>query len=110
LAIIRRDAFVPTLHAFPTQQPIRLTPAARELADRLKPRDLWLYLIGRGHEVDEAALACYEFVLFVAPGPEFQVVERGELQPVAAGPGLELYQTAPREACGIAAMSGPERG
>jgi hypothetical protein len=98
IAIIRRDAFIPTLHAFPTQQPIALRPTARELADRLKPLDLWSYLVGHRQEIDQGALACYDFVLFVATG-QSQAVERDELQPVAAEPGLELYRVASHEPC-----------
>jgi len=40
LAIVRRDAFVPTLFAFPTQQPVALRPEYRALADRLAPERL----------------------------------------------------------------------
>jgi hypothetical protein len=98
VAIIRRDAFIPILHAFPTQQPIELTPAARKLADRLKPLDLWSYLVGRRQEIDQGALACYDFVLFVATG-DLRVVELGGLKPIAAAPGLELYQVASHEPC-----------
>jgi hypothetical protein len=41
LAIIRRNAFVPTLFTFTAQQPIRLTPEFRRLARHLPPSVLW---------------------------------------------------------------------
>jgi hypothetical protein len=60
--------------------------------------DLWSYLVGRRQEIDQGALACYDFVLFVATG-DLRVVELGGLKPIAAAPGLQLYQVASHEPC-----------
>ena len=41
LAVLRRDAFVPTLFADPAQQPIRFTDQAARLADEAPAARLW---------------------------------------------------------------------
>jgi hypothetical protein len=41
LAVIRRDAFVPSLFADPLQQPVSLTPSAAKLAAEAIPAKLW---------------------------------------------------------------------
>ena len=68
LAVLRRDAFVPTLFAFPTQQPVALAPAYRALADQLSPERLWAAFVGGGPPLDpaeRAALARFDHVVFV---------------------------------------------
>lgn len=97
LAIIRRDAFVPTLFASPAQQPIRLTPPFQRLADRLTPTELWEHFVeGRG-EIDAAALACYDSILFVAHR-DFHLGISDPLRLVAATPEIRLYAVTTRQA------------
>jgi hypothetical protein len=101
LAIIRRNAFVPTLFTFPNQQPIRLTPEFRRLARRLTPSALWSYFVddhrdigpdGVGHhDIDEAELGCYDFIVFIAR-QKFHVADHGLLQLVADNPGFTMYK------------------
>jgi hypothetical protein len=106
LAIIRRDAFVPTLFTFPMQQPIRLTREFRHLAKSLPPSVLWSYFVSGhrdiGHgDIDEAALGCYDFIVFIARH-EFHVADHGLLQLVADKPGFTMYklsQPQPQSAC-----------
>ena len=46
LAISRREAFVPTLFAYPGQQPIALQPSYAALADAAPPQLFWIGLTG----------------------------------------------------------------
>jgi hypothetical protein len=91
LAVVRRDAFVPTLFAFPTQQPVALRPDARLLADRLPPERLWSALVeGAPLDANErAALAAYDHVIVVARRP-FAIAAPPPFVPVFAEPRLEL--------------------
>ena len=41
LAVLKRDAFVPTLFADPAQHPLRFTPEAATLATEVPPAILW---------------------------------------------------------------------
>ncbi len=89
LAVVRRDAFVPTLFAFPTQQPLALRPGWRALRDQLSPERLWSAFLGGGPPLDpaeRAALARYDHVVFVG---------RTAFVPPAAPPLLPLF-AAPR--------------
>jgi hypothetical protein len=90
-AVVRRDAFVPTLFTFPTQQPVALKPAARMLADRLPPERLWSALVG-GAPLDEserAALAAYDHVIVVGRRP-FAIGAGPPFVPVFVQPRLQL--------------------
>jgi hypothetical protein len=92
LAVVRRDAFVPTLFAFPTQQPVALTPDARMLADRLPPERLWSALVD-GAPLDageRAALAAYDHVIVVGRRP-FAVAAPSALRLVFDQPRLRLF-------------------
>jgi hypothetical protein len=95
LAIVRNNAFVPTLFASPKQQPVLLTPAFRALADSLPPSRLWEYFVDDQGAVSQSALGCYNFVLFVA-NYEFHVVAKGALQLVGGDPEFQLYRVVPR--------------
>jgi hypothetical protein len=70
LAVIRRDAFVPTLFADPSQQPIAFTPAAARLAAEAAPARLWQYL-ARGAM---PALPGYDDLMIVDPPRPFPAV------------------------------------
>ncbi len=94
LAIIRNNAFVPTLFASPKQQPIVLTPAFRALADSLSQSQLWDYFVGDQGVLSWSALGCYNFVLFVAHY-EFHVATRGALLFLGGDPEFQLYRVVP---------------
>lgn len=96
LAILRRDAFVPTLFAFPTQQPVRLREPYRALADRLPPERLWSAFIDGGPPLDageRAALAAYDDIVFVGR-TAFPAPTAKPLVPVFAAPRFALFALA----------------
>ena len=96
LAVVRRDAFVPTLFAFPTQQPVALAPAWRALRDRLGPERLWSAFIAGGPPLDadeRAALAQYDDVVFVDRAT-FTPPVAPPLVPVFAAPRFALFAVA----------------
>jgi len=87
LAIMRRDAFVPTLFALPTQQPVALRPEYRALADRLVPERLWAALVAAAplDGSERAALAAYDYIVCVGRHP-FAAAAQPALAPVFASP------------------------
>ncbi|HWG81197.1 MAG TPA: hypothetical protein VN681_15550 [Stellaceae bacterium] len=92
LAIVRRDAFVPTLFAFATQQPVVLRPEYRALADRLTPERLWAGLVAAAPPLDEserAAIGGYDYVAVVGRHP-FRLPVQPWLAAVFAGPRFAL--------------------
>jgi hypothetical protein len=93
LAVVRRDAFVPTLFAFPTQQPVRLRPAYRALADLLPPERLWAAFVAGGpplNDAERAAFADYDAVIFVGRAP-FSLAPPEGLAPVFTAPRFALF-------------------
>lgn len=93
MAVIRRDAFVPTLFAQPTQQPVRLLDEYRDLADRVAPPQFWAALVegGSAHrEAVDTALCGYNFILFVDRRP-FHVDAAAALRPLAIYPNFQLF-------------------
>jgi hypothetical protein len=97
LAVVRRDAFVPTLFAFPTQQPLALRPPWLALRDRLPPDRLWSAFIGGGTPLDgaeRAALGGYDHVVFVGRLP-FAAPSAPALLPVFAAPRFALFAVVP---------------
>ena len=104
LAIVRRDAFVPTLFALPTQQPVALRPEYRALADRLAPERLWAGLVTAAPPLDQgerATLAGYDYVAFVGRRP-FQLAPRPGLTGVFAAPRFVLLRVVPDRLDGAA--------
>lgn len=94
IAIARRQAFVPTLFAYATQQPIALKPAYRRLADGLPPDLLWGAFVAGGAPLDagaRAALAEYDYVVFTDRRP-FVLADRSGLVPQLATPRFQLYR------------------
>jgi hypothetical protein len=93
LAVVRRDAFVPTVFAFPTQQPVQFTPEFRLLADRLSPERLWSALAaGEGPPLtteERAALARYDHIVFVARSG-FALPPQPGLAPIFSAPRFVL--------------------
>jgi hypothetical protein len=69
LAVARREAFVPTLFAYPAQQPIALNPPFAALADAVRPEDVWAVFV----ELDASErarllplMARFDFIVFTA--------------------------------------------
>jgi hypothetical protein len=72
LAISRREAFVPTLFAYPGQQPVALQPAYAALADAAPPQLFWAGLTaGDSAEVTQLlpVLQQYDYVVLTGGGP-----------------------------------------
>ena len=93
LAIVDRNAFVPTLFAYRNQQPVVFTPEYRQLAERSEPGALWQALV----EGDRSAggtldiLARYDAVVVLAPHP-FSLPPMAPLRPIAVEPDFALYR------------------
>jgi len=94
LAVVRRDAFVTTIFAYPDQQPIRLTPAAQGLADRLSAQALWDAFVTAAHPLPTPMRAALEQCGYVAfAGVQgFTVVKDSGLAPVFVTPRFQLYR------------------
>jgi hypothetical protein len=100
LAVLRRDAFVPTLFAFPTQQPLALRPPYREIADRLPPERLWAALVAGKTPLDASErdiLSRYDDLVFVASQP-FAVPAAPMLAPIFTAPRFALFKIMPGKA------------
>jgi hypothetical protein len=72
LAISRREAFVPTLFAYPGQQPIALQPSYAALADAAPPQLFWAGLTGGDTaEITQLlpVLQQYDYVAVTGGGP-----------------------------------------
>jgi hypothetical protein len=93
LAVVRRDAFVPTLFAYETQQPVILTPAARVLQEAADPRKLWAALmVGEaGDGTVRQALAGFDALVVLDAHP-FMVPATPFLDPVGIEPDFALYR------------------
>jgi hypothetical protein len=89
LAILRRDAFVPTLFAYAPQQPVTLTPSADALALEAGQTPLWDALVTQSAAVP-AALRSYDFIVFIDRKP-FQVPTNDCLKPVHTGGTFQLF-------------------
>jgi hypothetical protein len=92
LAVVRRNAFVPTLFAYPAQQPIALRRHYAALASQLPPGRLWAAFVERSAPLDSAeraALAQYDFVIFEGRRP-FAVQPSNELSLLFAAPRFVL--------------------
>ncbi len=93
LAVLRRDAFVPTLFAYETQQPIIVTPAARALREAVEPRALWQAVMAgeAGEERARRALAGFDALVALGPKP-FTVPPSRLLEPIGVEPNFALYR------------------
>lgn len=92
LAVIERNAFVPTLFAYPTQQPIALTPEFKALAARSTPDAVWRALNGPESQADALdALQSYDDVVVLAPHA-FALPPQPMLRPIAVEANFALYQ------------------
>jgi hypothetical protein len=93
LAIARREAFVPTLFAYPTQQPIALRPPYDAVAGETSPNWIWDGFVG-GNDQERAASALvlkdYDFIVFTDRQP-FTVPPDKCLEPRDATPSFQLF-------------------
>jgi hypothetical protein len=101
LAVWRREAFVPTLFAFPGQQPIGLKPPYDRLAAAAKPFELWSALMTGDADARvrvSAALTTYDAIVFTDRHP-FQVPQQRCLLPVFVQPTFQIFTVSPAEGC-----------
>ena len=93
LAVLRRDAFVPTVFAYETQQPVILTPAARALRNTADPSELWTALMAdeAGDAQLRQALAGFDALVALDPRP-FEVPATPLLVPAGIEPNFALYR------------------
>jgi hypothetical protein len=92
LAVVRRDAFVATVFAYPGQQPIALRRHYAALASQLPPGRLWAALAERTAPLDSAeraALDEYDFVIFLGQRP-FDMQPSNELSLIFTMPRFVL--------------------
>ncbi len=93
LEIARRQAFIPTLFAEATQQPIALRPPYDALAAACPPELLWEHYVD-GQALDaipRTACARFDFVVLLDRRP-LPAVDSTELLPVFTAPRLQLFR------------------
>jgi hypothetical protein len=101
LAVARRAAFVPTLFAYPAQQPIALNPPYDRLAAAATPFELWSAFTTRddtakGHV--SKAVGEYDAIVFVGRKP-FALPEQPCLRPLLLRSTFQLFALSHAEAC-----------
>jgi hypothetical protein len=97
MAVVRRDAFVPTLFADPTQQPLALRPSWAAIAAAAQPPLLWAAFVGGSHAAQvrlAPALRHYGFIAFV-DRRRFSVVAGSGLRPVFEQPTFQIFALPP---------------
>jgi len=101
LAVARREAFVPTLFAYPAQQPIALNPPYGHLAAAAAPFELWS-VFGAGdadaRQRVSVALAQYDAIAFVGRAP-FAVPAQRCLRPLSVRPTFQIFALPHGEGC-----------
>jgi hypothetical protein len=93
LAVARHEAFVPTIFAYPTQQPLALRPPYDALAKATSPTGLWAgFVDGDAAARDKASpvLKDYDFIVFADRDP-FTVPANPCLKKAAATPRFQLF-------------------
>jgi len=93
LAVARREAFVPTLFAYPTQQPLALRPPYDALAGSTSSNWIWDGFVDRDDQERAASalvLKDYDFVVFTDRRP-FAVPLDKCLEPRAATATFQLF-------------------
>ena len=93
LAVWRRAAFVPTLFAYPAQQPIAFRPPYATLAAETSSDLLWAAFVdgdSSAHGGVTAVLQSYDFVAFVDRQP-FRVPAPPCLRPFASRPTFQIF-------------------
>jgi len=97
IEVARRDAFVPTLFALPTQQPVELQPAYRALAIDTRPERLWGAFVAPASAPTvtlRRQIAQFDYVVFLSTAP-FQVKGDAQLEPAQIDPGFQLFKVRP---------------
>ncbi len=93
LAVMRREALVPTIFHYPMQQPIALQQDADHLADLLSPDLLWYQYVADSTPLTQEAMAALQrcgHVVFVDPYP-FTLKNTAGLTPEFVTPRFKLY-------------------
>jgi|HubBroStandDraft_4_1064222.scaffolds.fasta_scaffold00194_18 hypothetical protein len=93
LAVARRDAFVPTVFAYPAQQPIVVEPPYDRLASAASPTLLWSAFVAGDVEARQqawTALAGWDAIAFVDRHP-FRVPAQPCLRPLVAEPNFQVF-------------------
>ena len=94
MAVVRRDAFVPTLFAVPGQQPLELRPAWAALAAAAQPALLWAAFVSGAPAVRARlapVLAQFDFVIFVGGREPVAVMPDRRLRPVFEQPTFQVF-------------------
>ena len=97
LAAARREAFVPTVFAFRTQQPLVLRPPYDTLAARTSPAQLWAAFVdgdASARAVVAPALRDYDFIVFADRDP-FAVPADPCLKPMSPVSRFQLFALPP---------------
>ncbi|HTQ35216.1 MAG TPA: hypothetical protein VMI30_13680, partial [Stellaceae bacterium] len=92
LAAARREAFVPTVFTYATQQPLALRSPYDALAAATSPSMIWNGFVGHhtsAHDASAHVLKDYDFVVFVDRAP-FTVPTDRRLETRAATPTFQL--------------------
>jgi hypothetical protein len=101
LAAMRREAFVPTLFAYASQQPIALRPPYDALAGATSPNWIWGGFV-EGNATERAAsvavLKDYDYVVFASRDP-FTVPANACLTPMPSPPRFRLFKLRQAETC-----------
>jgi hypothetical protein len=101
LAISRRDAFVPTLFAYPAQQPIALNPPYDRLAAAATPFELWSVSMTGSADTQQrvsAALAAYDAIVFI-DRKAFTLPAQRCLRPLSSRPTFQVFALSHGEGC-----------
>jgi hypothetical protein len=91
MAVVRRDAFVPTLFAFPGQQPLALRPVWAAIAAAAQPPLLWAALTdAAARPMQLPALAPFDAVALIGRGPVHEPPGCG-LRPLLSAPTFRIF-------------------
>jgi hypothetical protein len=94
LAVMRRDALVPTIFHYPLQQPITLQQDADRLADLLSPDLLWYQYVDNSAALRPEAKSALQrcgYIAFADPRP-FALKNTAGLTPLFVTPRYQLYR------------------
>jgi len=97
MAVVRRDAFVPTLFAFPGQQPLRLRSPWAALAEMAQPPLLWAALTGAAPSLPPV-LTDFDAVALVGRRPG-RVPSNPCVEPIFTAPSFQLLAVRHGERC-----------
>jgi hypothetical protein len=92
---------VPTLFAYPAQQPIVLNPPYDRLAAAATPFDLWPAFVTGNADARQrvsAALAAYDAIVFI-DRKAFTLPAQRCLRPLSARPTFQVYAVSHGEGC-----------